>query len=206
LLHVLNHKSIFVNLNEKGFIKMVITRTSIYCGENYFHRVDKDIIYDKIPPLIGCLISDKVGKSLVSFEIFEGAIQYYVKDECLNKNTEYEHSLDVDLIPMYTSALEMLTRELNIKGVPYIEVNGSNLKLRILFCFEHFTIIMFLNPSTDFELIENEVKNYILNLFDEFQEDLNDVKKFSSKEFLKFIDQVGWRWLLELNERYLSSI
>lgn len=178
---------------------MVITRTSIYC-------VDKDIIHDEIPPLIGCLISDKDGKSLVSFEIFEGAIQHLMKDKYLDKNTNSENLLDVDLIPMYISAIEMLTKELNIKGVPFIEVNGSNLKLRILLYFEHFTIIMFLNPSTDFVLIEKEVKNYFLNLFEEFREDLSDVKKFSSKEFLKFIDRVGWRWLLELNEIYLSSI
>ena len=118
---------------------MVITRTSIYCGENYFHRVDKDIIYDEIPPLIGCLISDKDGKSLVSFEIFEGAIQHFIQDKNMNKNTDIGNSLDLDLIPMYTSAIEMLTRELNIKGIPYIEVNGSNLKLRIIFYFENFT-------------------------------------------------------------------
>ena len=185
---------------------MVITRTSIYCGENYFHRIDKDIIYDEIPPLIGCLISDKDGKSLVSFEIFEGAIQHFIQDKNMNKNTDIGNSLDLDLIPMYTSAIEMLTRELNIKGIPYIEVNGSNLKLRIIFYFENFTIVMFLNPSMEFALIENEVKNYFLNLFEEFREDLNDTKKFSSKEFLKFIDRVGWRWLLELNEIYLSSI
>jgi hypothetical protein len=185
---------------------MVITRTSIYCGENYFHRVDKNISYDEIPPLIGCLVSDKDGKSLISFEIFEGAIQYFIQDKCLNGNTDKENSLDIDLIPMYTSAIEMLTRELNINGVPFIEVNGSNLKIRILFYFENFTVTMFLNPSMNFLLIENEVKNYFLNLFEEFREDLNDAKKFSSKEFLKFIDRVGWRCLLELNEIYLSSI
>jgi hypothetical protein len=185
---------------------MVITKTSIYCGENYFHRDDKDIIYDDIPPLIGCLISNKDGKSLVSFEIFEGAIQHFTNGKYMNKNADIENSIDIDLIPMYTSAIEMLTRELNINGVPYIEVNGSNLKLRILFCFKNFTIVMFLNPSMKFILIENEVKNYFLNLFEEFREELTDAKKFSSKEFLKFIDRVGWRWLLELNETYLSSI
>jgi hypothetical protein len=185
---------------------MVITRTSIYCGENYFHRVDKEEIYDEIPPLIGCLISDKDGKSLVSFETFEGAIQYFVKDQPLINNAHTKNTLDVDLIPMYTSAIEMLTRELNIKGVPYVEVNGLNLKLRLLFYFENFTIVMFLNPSMDFALIEDEVKNYFLNLFEEFREDLKDIKKYSSKKFLEFIDRVGWRWLLELNEIYLSLI
>ena len=183
---------------------MVMTRTSIYCGENYFHRPDSDISFDQIPPFIGCLISDKIGKLIVSFEVHEGAISYHLKN--CKFNNQIEQAIDNDLIPMFISAIEMLSNELNIQNVPEIEINGSNIKLQILFCLDDLTITFFLNPRVKFELIEHKARNYLVNLFEEFESDFINPKKRSSHEFIKFLERLGWSFLLNLNNEYLSII
>jgi len=183
---------------------MVMTRTSIYCGESYFNRPDSDITFDSIPPFIGCLISDKAGKLIVSFEVFEGAISHHIKKSNLNK--QLEKSVNIDLIPMFVSAIEMLSEELNIQNLPEIEIKGSNIKLHILYCFDNFAITLFLNPRVDFKLVQNIVKNYLANLFDEFKSDFANIIKISSQEFISFLERLGWCFLFELNNNYLSII
>ena len=180
---------------------MVISNTSMF----YHHgKSEVDFLHGEMPSLIGCLISDKDGKCIFTFELFAGAINHYIR---INSDTNKKNrSLDLDLIPMYTSAIEMLTRELNVHKVPGLEVSGTNLKLHILFCLEKFTITLFLNPKLKFTLIEEDVKNYFINLFEEFKEDFNDIKRYSSQEFVDFLERLSWSWLLDLNENYSCSL
>ena len=141
---------------------MVITKSSIYCAEDFIFS-NESPHQDKVPPVIGCLISDKDGKSIISFEVFKGAIQFFMK-----KNTQNDHEkkeMQIDLIPMYVSAIELLSQELNIQGLPGIDINGENLKLKILFTFERFTTTLFLNPVVEFSTIEDLIKTYLSNLF-----------------------------------------
>ena len=188
----------------RGVFNMVMTRTSIYCGESYFDRPDSDIFFDDIPPFIGCLISDKAGKLIVSFEVFEGAISHHMKESNLNK--QLEKSVNVDLIPMFVSAIEMLSEELNIQNVPEIEINGSNIKLHILFCLDNLTITFFLNPRVNFKLIKDTVKNYLGNLFEEYKSEFMSALKIGSHDFISFLERLGWCFLLDLNNKYLSKI
>jgi len=174
---------------------MVITKTSIYCSEDFYLSSNQNPFQDKIPPVIGCLISDKDGKSIVSFEVFKGAIQFFMK---------HKKQFKMDLIPMYVSAIELLSQELNIQGLPGIDINGDNLKLKIYFTFEKFTATLFLNPKIDFSRIEDFTKSYLSNLFEEFDHELISSKNVSSDEFITFLERVGLCWLLDLNDEYLS--
>ena len=182
-------------------IIIVITKTSIYCGEDFYLNSEKEGFKDNIPPVIGCLISDKDGKSIVSFEVFKGAIQFFMKnnpDHC-----QEDKEFQIDLIPMYISAIELLSQELNIKGLPGIEINGMNIKLKVLFYFEEFTVTLFLNPEVNFTIIEDLTNTYLSNLFDEFKKDLISTKKNCSNDFITFLERVGLCWLIDLNNDYL---
>lgn len=179
---------------------MVITKTSIYSAEE-FNLSNKSIHTNEIPPIIGCLISDKEGKSIVSFEIFKGAIRYFTKNNA--QSHKNKRNFQLDLIPMYVSAIELLSQELNIQGLPGIEINGTNLKLKVLFTFERFTATLFLNPTVDFSLIEEVTNTYLSNLFEEFDLELNKSKQASSYEFINFLERVGLCWLLDLNDEYM---
>ena len=180
---------------------MVITKTSIYCAEDFYFS--KEISEsDKIPPVIGCLISDKDGKSIISFEVFKGAIQYFMEHS--TENYQEKKDFQIDLIPMYVSAIELLSQELNIRGLPGIEINGNNLKLKILFAFERFTVTLILNPKVVFSTIEDLINNYLSNFFEEFEYELNNTKHVGSNEFITFLERIGLCWLLDLNDDYLG--
>lgn len=174
---------------------MVITKTSIYCSEDFYLSSNQVPFQDKIPPVIGCLISDKDGKSIVSFEVFKGAIQFFMK---------HKQQFKMDLIPMYVSAIELLSQELNIQGLPGIDINGDNLKLKIYFTFEKFTATLFLNPNIDFSRIEDLIQSYLSNLFEEFDNEFKNSTHVNSNEFITFLERVGLCWLLDLNDEYLG--
>jgi hypothetical protein len=52
---------------------------------NYPENVSSNIplvertINDDLPPFIGCLIADKDGRTLLKYEIFSGALEFYLK-------------------------------------------------------------------------------------------------------------------------------
>lgn len=183
---------------------MVMTRTSIFCGESYFSRPDSDITFDNIPPFIGCIVSDKTGKLIVSFEVFEGAIAHHIKDSDFDR--QLENPVNIELIPMFVSAIELLSEELNIQNVPEIEIKGSNIKLHILFYLENTTITFCLNPRVNFNLVQNIVKNYLANLLEEYKSEFMNAVKISSIEFITFLERLGWCFLFDLNNIYLSKI
>ena len=180
---------------------MVITKTSVYCSEDFYLSSNQIPFEDKIPPVIGCLISDKDGKAIVSFEVFKGAIQFFMKQK--SHSHQEKKQFQIDLIPMYVSAIELLSHELNIQGLPGIDINGTNLKLKIIFTFKGFTATLFLNPNVDFTTIEDLTKTYLSNLFEEFDKELNNIKHVSSDEFINFLERVGLCWLIDLNDQYL---
>ena len=181
--------------------KIVITKTSVYCGEDFYLNSNEIPFEDRIPPVIGCLISDKDGKAIVSFEVFKGAIQFFMKQK--THSHQEKRQFQIDLIPMYVSAIELLSHELNIQGLPGIDINGANLKLKIIFSFKGFTATLFLNPAVDFGTIEELTKTYLSNLFEEFDLELNNTKHVSSDEFVNFLERVGLCWLIDLNDEYL---
>jgi hypothetical protein len=170
--------------------------------DTYLDNKMEDLALDRIPPVIGCLISDKNGKSIATFEICNNAIKQFLHKDKDNENGD---PFELDLIPMFTSALKLFSEALNVQDLPRIEINGSNIKLHIMFYFEKFTVTFFLNPNTDFERLENPIEDYLTNLFEEFKYDLCDVNKISSKEFINSLEKIGWHWLLELNNNYISS-
>jgi len=183
---------------------MVITKTSIYCDKDFYLNPCESPFPRQAPPVIGCLISDKDGKSIVSFEVFKGAIKFFmnINDEFSQNQGEFQ----IDLIPMYVSAIELLSRELKIQGLPGIEINGTNIKLKILFKFEDFTITLFVNPNIDFTVIEDLVNAYLTNLIEEFNDEFNDMKCKSSNDFINFLERIGLCWLIDLNNDYIQLI
>ena len=59
------------------------------------------------PPFIGCLISDKDGIRIASFEVYKGALEFNIKRNMKDKS-RCEH-FDVDLISMYFCAFRQVS-------------------------------------------------------------------------------------------------
>ena len=69
------------------------------------------LIEQKIPPFLGCIIADKFGKTLFSYELFNGSIDYFLKED--RENDKNKQDLDIALIPMFISAFEAFSKEIN---------------------------------------------------------------------------------------------
>ena len=167
----------------------MMTESSVYCEENYYMDIYSDFSNEKIPPFIGCMISDKVGKTLVTFEIVKGALENIIKKD---RNAE---NVNIDTFPTYICAFKRLSEELIIQNIPNIELENSNFKMHIHFYQNEFIIIFFLKPLVRFNVVENVIDNYLTNFLEEFKDDFKDIY---------FLERLGWDWLIDLNNNYLK--
>ena len=156
----------------------------------------------KIPPFLGCLIADKFGKTLFSYELFNGSIDYFLKGN--RENDKNKQDLDIALIPMFISAFEVFSQEMNIQELSEFKLKGTNIKVQIIFSYDEYTIIFFLNPNINLKLVENRIKNYFSYLFEVYRSDFNNIVKMGSANFILHLKLLGRIWLEHLNERYTS--
>ncbi len=155
------------------------------------------------PAFIGCMISDKDGKTIAIFELFKGALDYFIKKDI--KDIEKRNNFDIELIPMFICALERFSDQICIENLAGIKLKGTNIKMHSIFCFSQFTITLFLNPFIRLKPYENVICDYYSDLFEKYVEEFEDVLKFCSNDFVSQIELKGREWLRELNELYLNS-
>ena len=172
----------------------------------YFKDIFKDVIVSeipeevKIPPFIGYLIADKDGRSLLITELYDEALISFLK----KKENEFENAnlrFDIELIPMFISALEKFSSEVNIQNLSGFNLKGVNLKMQI-FSFNKFTVTFFTNPNINLKSIEYEISNYFLNFFEKYDKEINFFLKTGSITELSSLNITGRKWLEELNKSY----
>jgi hypothetical protein len=167
--------------------------------KNYFYNGSNDF---SPPPFIGCIISDKDGKTIASFEVYKGAIEFFIKKNMKDKS-RYEH-FNIELISMYFCALERFSEEMNIQNVPGINLKGSNIKLHSIFDISYCTVIFFLNPYVHIKLYENLIHNYFKELYEEYRSEFHDIMKVCSIDFKNHLEVLGMEWIKHLN--YLNLV
>jgi hypothetical protein len=151
---------------------------------------------DDLPPFIGCLIADKDGKTLIKFEIFSGALDFYLKKP-------NEAPFDLDLIPMFLSAFERFSEQINFDSMSGLNLEASNLKMHSFFSFEKFTITFFVNPRINTNLFERTVKTYFSTLFEEYEYLFSNFYKRGSTLIVSRLEREGAQWLNALNKNLL---
>ncbi|MFW9988239.1 MAG: hypothetical protein ACFFC3_06250 [Candidatus Odinarchaeota archaeon] len=161
-------------------------------------------IYDfSPPPFIGCILSDKEGKTIALFESHKGALEFYLKKNM--KDPLRSECFNIELIPMFISALERFSEEINIQDVPCINLKGSNIKLHSIFDLDNFTVIFFLNPFIHIKSFENLIYNYFIELYEEYKNEFQDIKKLSSINFISHLENLGMEWVTHLNNLYFEK-
>jgi len=155
------------------------------------------------PPFIGCLLSDKDGKTLASFEVYKGALEFFIKKNMKDKSRC--ECFDVELIPMYFCALERFSEEINIQNVPCINLKGTNIILHSIFDLNHFTVIFLLNPFVHIKSYENLIHTYFKELYEEYKSEFHDIKKLSSIDFVNHLEILGMEWIRHLNNIFLEK-
>ncbi|MFX1238117.1 MAG: hypothetical protein ACFFAS_19215 [Promethearchaeota archaeon] len=151
---------------------------------------------ENMPPVIGCFISDKDGKTLLSFEIFEGALEMFLKKENYNG---FKESFDLELIPMFISAFERFSEQLNFKDLSGLDLLGTGLKMYSFFCFEKFTVTFFLSPWISINKHSERVVAFFDRFFDSNRDLFENFYLKCTTEKIKQLNLVGNRWLNQLN-------
>ncbi|MCK4779532.1 MAG: hypothetical protein KAT57_05060 [Candidatus Lokiarchaeota archaeon] len=168
--------------------------------KDFYYKVKNDC---SPPPFIGCLISDKDGIRIASFEVYKGALEFFIKKNMKDKSRC--ECFDVELIPMYFCALERFSEEINIQNVPCINLKGTNIILHSIFDLNHFTVIFFLNPFVHIKSYENLIHIYFKELYEEYKSEFQDIKKLSSIDFKNHLEILGMEWIRHLNNMFLEK-
>jgi hypothetical protein len=122
------------------------------------------------------------------------------QDESRNKH------FDIELIPMFISALERFSSEINLKNVPGFELNGSNLSLHSFFCFDNYSVIFLLRSGTTVNnSFESRIKKHFKFLFEVYDNEFRNFRKMSSIYFVKHLELIGNLWLKKLNYLYNNT-
>jgi hypothetical protein len=160
--------------------------------------------FNKIPPIIGCLIADQNGNTLMVFEYDSknnknyGSIKSYLSEQ--DKNF-----LEIDLVSMYFSSFKAFAGQTNIQNLSNLEIHGSNIKVQIFFLYNKFMIIFFLNSRTDLNLaLKTKIIEYFEDKISKFEFEFKHFNASKSRKILSILETKGKAWLKQLNKSYLK--
>jgi DNA-binding PadR family transcriptional regulator len=200
-------KQELVSLTEKGkdYFKNVLKSFS----KSSFDKIQTEIDLSeltaekKLPPFLGAFIADKDGRTLIKIELFENALEKYLITDVTNDPDTVP--VDLDLIPMFVSALEKFSLELNIQDLSGFGLKGSNLGMHI-FSYDKFTVTFFMNPNVNIDPVVHKIDNYFKNLFEEYQGDFDISLNTGQIDPLFPLMDLGREWLQKLNDTYNDMI
>ncbi|MBD3215176.1 MAG: hypothetical protein GF311_21395 [Candidatus Lokiarchaeota archaeon] len=173
------------------------------------YRLENDIVIPEfptkkeIPAFIGFFISDENGKTFSKAELYDGALKEFLANKDLRDLDDGE--FDAELIPMFISALEKFSREINIKNLSGFNLEGINLKMYI-FNYDSFTITLFVHPDINLEVIEYKIKRFFSELFEKYEREFETFLQTGKSSKGTEIKKKSRRWLEKLNERYEQMI
>ena len=160
---------------------------------------------NKIPPIIGIIIADQFGNTIMVLEYENksegnyGSIKSYLSDD--NKNL-----LEIDLISMYFSSFKTFAGQTNIQNLSNLEIHGSNIKVQLYYLFEKYMVIIFLNSKVDLNLKEKEqILQYFKDILIKYEFEFQYFNDASSRKTLRMLENKGKIWLKKLNKTYIQT-
>jgi len=161
--------------------------------------------FNKIPPIIGCLIADQYGNTIMVIEYNSvnksnyGPIKSYLSE---NDKT----FLEIDLISMYFSSLKTFAGQTNIQNLSNLEIHGSNIKVQIFFLLDNYMVIIFLNSNTELTIKEKAcIVKYFKESLTKYEFEFKYFNAAKSRKVLGILENKGKVWLKQLNKNYLQT-
>ena len=157
---------------------------------------------ENTPPFIGAIIADKSGKLLLKVELFKNALEKYL----LNKENNNEiNTVDLELIPMFMSAIEKFSLQININDLTGFGLEGNNLKMQI-YGYDKYTVIIFTNPNINLKPVSNKVNNFFNGIFNDYKVEFENAVRAGKVDTLFPLQEIGREWLKNLNQSYKDLI
>ena len=178
-------------------------------GEELINKKLADVAYrfdnyHKVPPIIGMIIADQYGNTIMVAEYDcknskYGPIKSYLAED--DKNL-----LEIDLISMYFSSLKTFAGQTNIKNLSHLQIYGSNIKVQIYFMYNKYMLILFLNSNTELKpkIKSNLIDYFKLNL-EEFEYEFDNFNLSESRKIIMSLEKEVKTKLKKLNQEYLQG-
>jgi len=224
-------KFAFKYLTKKGFLHLtIVNNIKMYSladkAKDDFNHVLKDLhlykqfqhlvvnienedpfvgipIDESIPSIIGCFIADKAGKTLLTFELYEGALETFIRgppDLSIPPEEDNGYNeFDIELVPMFVSALEKFSQEINMRELSELKITGINLKMQT-FSYEKYTVTFFINPSVNLKPIEKKLRDYFKILFTKYKDELELSLRTGFVDNISHLNELGQEMLKEFNK------
>lgn len=189
----------------KGESKVEITSELMdffHKDKNWFELASKSLRFTA-PPIIGFFIADKNGTIILTCELFDGALEYFIKRDIKDENKK--KNFDIDLIPPFICALESFSDQIFIQNLAELKIKGTNIKIHTVFCFSQYTITFFLNPFFKIKPFENMIIEYFSLLFEEHKTEFENIYHPSSRVLISQIELKGRGWLRDLTYQQFSE-
>ena len=151
-------------------------------------------------PFLGFFLSDKDGKTLITTEVYEGALKDY-----FTNNSSDNPMFDVELIPMFISALEKFSQEINIEDLNGFKLVGKNQTMHI-FGTEVFTFTIFSNPNINMKSIKSEIQTFFENMIQDNRDILLEALSSGYVDPINPIAENAKKWLDNLNHKYKDMV
>ncbi len=198
-------KSVIRNSEALGQIKKVSKDKNEFINQKLAEVALRSENYYQIPPIIGMVIADQYGNTILVLEYDNnkkskyGPIKSYLSEN--DKSL-----LEIDLISMYFSSLKTFADQTNIKNLSNFQIHGSNMKFQIYFLFNKFMLVLFLNSNTELKLKEQAlVIEYFKDQLTEFEYEFENFNLTYSRKIIKFVEKKGNLLLRKLNNDYLQN-
>ena len=150
---------------------------------------------EKKHPFLGFIISDKYGKTMVLSEVSHGTL-----DSLLVKKFQQD-TLDHELIPLFISALEQFSEEINIKNLSGFTLKGTNVKIQT-FKFEKATFTLFMNSDTNIKSMKSYIQDWFTNFIVQNKKEIEECIVGGDITEISKLDVECNEWLDELNKKY----
>ncbi len=161
--------------------------------------------FNKIPPIIGIVIADQFGNTLMVLEYENkpeenyAPIKSYLSED--NKNL-----LEIDLISMYFSSFKTFAGQTNIQNLSNLEIHGSNIKVQLYFLFDKYMVIVFLNSKVDLNFKKKEqIIQYFEEILIKYEFEFQHFNASNSRKILRILENKGKIWLKKLNKTYVQA-
>jgi hypothetical protein len=161
--------------------------------------------FNTIPPIIGIVIADQFGNTLMVLEYENKPEENYdpIKSYLSENN---KNLLEIDLISMYFSSFKTFAGQTNIQNLSNLEIHGSNIKVQLYFLCDKYMVIIFLNSKVDLNLKEKEqIIQYFEEIFIKYEFEFQHFNDSKSRKTLRILENKGKVWLKKLNKTYVQA-
>jgi small GTP-binding protein len=148
------------------------------------------------PPVIGFLLANTDGISLLSCEVREGAFQEYIGIQSWD---------ELSLVAPFISALGHFSKQMNVVNMGDFRLKGEAVTLCVL-TIKEFQITLFVNKDINFDKIKEKIVGFFTGVIVSNNDRLSKDSLLTATHAFGDLEVICKRWLVDLNKMYADMV